>query len=143
MKVKTKPKIFEVLLVEDNPGDIDYTSQAIINSKPTCNLNIVNKGKEAIAFLLKKSKFKKAPKNIDMVLMSLRLPDMSGIDVLHNIRKNKSLKLLPVVILTSSQLTAEALKNYENDVFEFITKPLSVDLFEKLLNSLNKIKTVN
>jgi two-component system, chemotaxis family, response regulator Rcp1 len=143
MKVKTKTKIFEVLLVEDNPGDIDYTSHAVLNSKLSCNLNIVNKGKEAISFLLRKSKFNKAPKNIDMVLMSIRLPDMSGIDVLHNIRKNKSLKSIPVVILTSSYLTTEALKNYENDVFDFITKPLSVDLFEKLLNSINKVKSIN
>jgi CheY-like chemotaxis protein len=143
MKVKVKSKIFEILLVEDNPGDIDYTSQAVLSSKLNCNLSIVNGGKDAIAFLLRKSRFSKAPKNIDMVLMSIRLPDMSGIDVLHHMRKNKSLKSLPVVILTSSQLTTEALRNYEHDVFEFITKPLSADLFEKLLNSIIKIKSVN
>lgn len=142
MKTKVKAKALEILLVEDNPGDIDFTREAIGNSKKLCNLNLVNKGKEAIAFLTKKGKFTKAPK-IDMVLMSIRLPDMSGMDVLHEIRKNKNLKALPVVILTSSQLTSDALRNYNQDVFNFVTKPLQVECFDNLVLALTLPRSSN
>lgn len=143
MKTKVKSKVYEILLVEDNPGDIDCARQIIVDGKQSCNLNIVNKGKESLSFLQRKGKYSKAPKKVDMVLISMRLPDMSGMDVLHEIRKNKSFKSLPVVVLTTSQITADALKNFEADVFDFATKPLTDDYFNKLLTSLSKIRSLN
>lgn len=143
MKTKIKTRTYEILLVEDNPGDIDCTRQAIMDSGHTCNLSIVNKGKESVSFLQRKGKFSKAPKKVDLVLISMRLPDMSGMDALHEIRKNKSFKALPIVVLTTSQITADALRNFEADVFEFVTKPLTEDLFYKLVSSLSKVRSLN
>ncbi|MFN6569087.1 response regulator [Dendronalium sp. ChiSLP03b] len=125
----------EVLLVEDNPGDAQLTRIALEDSKISVNLNVVEDGVEAMAFLRKQEKYAKVP-HPDIVLLDLNLPRKDGREVLAEIKTDVSLKRIPVVVLTTSQAEEDILKAYNLAANCYITKPVDFDQFVKIVQSI-------
>jgi CheY-like chemotaxis protein len=125
----------EVLLVEDNPGDAELTRIALQDSKISINLNVVEDGVEAMAFLRKQDKYAKKP-HPDIVLLDLNLPRKDGREVLAEIKSDKNLKRIPVVVLTTSQSEEDILKAYNLAANCYITKPVDFDQFVKIVQSI-------
>ena len=135
MKVSKRIRPVEILLVEDNPGDIRLTKEAMKEAKIINNLNVVEDGVEALAYLRKKGKFKDANRP-DLILLDLNLPKKNGREVLAEIKQDINLKQIPVVILTVSKAEEDVLKTYELHANCFITKPVDMDQFIKVVKSL-------
>lgn len=125
----------EVLLVEDNPGDAELTRIALQDSKISINLNIVEDGVEAMAFLRKQDNYAKKP-HPDIVLLDLNLPRKDGREVLAEIKSDDNLKRIPVVVLTTSQSEEDILKAYNLAANCYITKPVDFDQFVKIVQSI-------
>ncbi|BAY25375.1 response regulator receiver protein [Calothrix sp. NIES-2100] len=125
----------EVLLVEDNPGDAQLTRIALEDSKISVNLNVVEDGVEAMAFLRKQDKYAKVP-HPDIVLLDLNLPKKDGREVLAEIKGDANLKRIPVVVLTTSQAEEDILKAYNLAANCYITKPVDFDQFVKIIRSI-------
>ena len=125
----------EILLVEDNPGDVRLTKEAIKEAKIINNLNVVEDGVEALAYLRKKGKFKDANRP-DIIFLDLNLPKKNGREVLAEIKQDINLKQIPVVILTVSKAEEDIIKTYELHANCFITKPVDMDQFIKVVKSL-------
>ncbi|TVP60259.1 MAG: response regulator [Nodularia sp. (in: Bacteria)] len=125
----------EVLLVEDNPGDAQLTRIALEDSKISVNLNVVEDGVEAMAFLRKQEKYANAP-HPDIVLLDLNLPRKDGREVLAEIKADQHLRRIPVVVLTTSQSEEDILKAYNLSANCFITKPVDFDQFVKIVQSI-------
>ncbi|MBH8572820.1 response regulator [Nostocaceae cyanobacterium CENA369] len=125
----------EVLLVEDNPGDAQLTRLALEDSKISINLNVVEDGVEAMAFLRKQAKYTKVP-HPDLVLLDLNLPKKDGREVLAEIKTDIALRRIPVVVLTTSQAEEDILKAYNLAANCYITKPVDFDQFVKIVQSI-------
>ena len=135
MRFSKKIRPVEILLVEDNPGDIRLTKEAMKEAKIINNLNVVEDGVEALAFLRKKGKFKDVIRP-DLILLDLNLPKKNGREVLAEIKQDINLKQIPVVILTVSKAEEDILKTYELHANCFITKPVDMDQFIKVVKSI-------
>lgn len=118
----------EILLVEDNPGDIRLTKEALNETKIMNNLHVAIDGVEAIDFLRKRGRFADSP-TPDLILLDLNLPRKGGIEVLAEIKSNGHLKVIPIVVLSTSQSEKDILKSYELHVNCFVTKPVEFDEF--------------
>ncbi len=125
----------EFLLVEDNPGDIRLTQEALRESKVRNNLNIVNDGDAAMAFLRRQGVHSKAPRP-DIILLDLNLPRKDGREVLSEIKSDPDLKRIPVVIITSSEAEQDILKTYDLHVNCYVTKPVDLEQFIKVVQSI-------
>lgn len=132
---KTYPKPVEILLVEDNPGDIRLIEENLKEFKVGNNLHVVKDGEEAMAFLLKKGKYREAPRP-DLVLLDLNLPKKDGREVLEEIRADKDLSTLPVVILTSSKAEEDIAKAYKLHANCYITKPVGLAQFVRIVKTI-------
>ncbi len=135
MSIITAIMPIEVLLVEDNPGDAQLTRIALEDSKISINLNVVEDGVEAMAFLRKQEKYVTVA-NPDIVLLDLNLPRKDGREVLAEIKGDEKLKRIPVVILTTSQAEEDILKAYNLYANCYITKPVDFDQFVKIVQSI-------
>ena len=135
MEIKKNVKPVEILLVEDNPGDIRLTIEALKESKIINNLNIVYDGTEAIEFLTKQGKYKDKSRP-DLILLDLNLPKKDGREVLAEIKADDNLKPIPVVILTTSEADEDILKTYQLHANCYITKPVNIDQFIKVVKSV-------
>ncbi|MCP2520886.1 response regulator [Candidatus Aminicenantes bacterium AC-708-M15] len=125
----------EILLVEDNPGDIKLTMEALKDSKLKNNLHVVKDGLEAISFLRKKGKYSNAPRP-DLILLDLNLPKKNGRDVLAEIKNDSELKRIPVVVLTTSSAEEDIIKSYEYHANCYITKPVDFEQFIKVVKKI-------
>ncbi|RUR72329.1 response regulator [Chlorogloeopsis fritschii PCC 6912] len=125
----------EILLIEDNPGDVELTKIALEDSKISVNLSVVEDGVEAIAFLRKEDKYAHVP-HPDIVLLDLNLPKKDGREVLAEIKADETLKRIPVVVLTTSQAEEDVLKVYSLAANCYITKPVDFDQFVKIVQSI-------
>ena len=123
----------EILLVEDNPGDVDLTREALDGGKIKNMLHVAVNGEEAMAFLRQKGKYTDAPRP-DLVLLDLNLPRMDGREVLNEIKSDEDLKRIPIVVLTSSKAEEDILKVYNLHANCYITKPLDVLQFLKVVH---------
>jgi len=128
-------KAIEILLVEDNPGDIRLTREALKESKIVNNLSVVTDGIEAMNFLRKKDNYAAAPVP-DLVLLDINLPKKSGIEVLTEIKSDDVLKVIPVVILTTSQADRDIIRSYEAHVNCYIAKPVEFNSFMEVVKSI-------
>jgi len=126
----------EVLLVEDSPGDIRLTQEAFREANRAIRLHVAMDGVEAMAFLRQEGKNADAPRP-DLILLDLNLPKMDGREVLVHIKEDDSLKLIPTVILTTSDSEADIVKSYQLQANCFLTKPVQLDAFESLVRSIN------
>jgi len=126
-----------ILLVEDNPGDVRLTMEALKDSKMHNNLNVTSDGVEALAFLRREGKFAHAPRP-DLILLDLNLPKKDGREVLAEIKADKDLKRIPVVVLTTSQAEEDILRMYNLYANCFVTKPVDLDQFIKVVQSIEE-----
>ena len=130
-------KEIEILLVEDNPGDVRLTAEALNEGKILNNLNVVGNGVEALAFLNQDGKYKDAPRP-DLILLDLNLPKKDGREVLAEIKTNRDLKRIPVVILTSSAADQDIVTSYNLRANCYITKPVDLDQFLTVIKSIEQ-----
>ena len=128
-------KPIEILLVEDNPGDVDLAREALAAGK-VCNfLHVVGDGEAALAFLRRQGKFAGAPRP-DLVLLDLNLPKLNGRDVLAAIKEDPDLRRIPVVILTTSKAEEDILRSYNLHANCYITKPMDLNQFFKVVQGI-------
>ena len=125
----------EILLVEDNPGDVRLTREAIKEGKVLNNLHVVNDGVEAIAFLRREGKYASAVRS-DIILLDLNLPKKDGREVLAEIKDDPDLKRIPVVILTVSADEEDIIKTYNLHANCYITKPVDFDRFLEVVKAI-------
>jgi len=125
----------EILLVEDNPGDSRLAKEALKESKLKNNLYVAEDGVEAMNFLYKTGKYSKMPRP-DLVILDLNLPKKDGREVLAEIKNDENLKRIPVVILTISKAEEDILKTYNLHANCYVTKPLDLDQFMKVVRSI-------
>lgn len=125
----------EILLVEDNPGDVRLTIEALKEGKVANEINVAVDGIEALAFLRREGKYKNAPKP-DLILLDLNLPKKNGREVLAEIKENSHLKCIPVVVLTSSQAEKDIVTTYNLHANCYITKPVDFDQFIEVVKSI-------
>ena len=123
-----KDEVMQILLVEDNPGDIRLTQEALKEGSIKNVLNVVKDGVEALDYLKKKGKFMNNP-TPDIILLDLNLPRKDGREVLAEIKSDEYLKLIPVIILTTSDADQDILRSYKLHANCFITKPVDLDQF--------------
>jgi CheY-like chemotaxis protein len=125
----------EILLVEDNPGDVRLTREAFRDGKIGNRLHVTSDGVEAMAFLRKEGTHAGAP-TPDLVLLDLNLPKKSGLEVLDEIKHDNQLKHIPVVILTSSQAEQDVLLSYRLCANAYVTKPVDLEQFLRVVQSI-------
>ena len=134
MEVDTKA--LNVLLVEDSPGDVRLTREAFREANIFIQLHVASDGVEALAFLYQQGRFSDAPRP-DLILLDLNLPKMDGREVLARIKEDAALRMIPTVILTTSEAEADILKSYELRANSYLSKPVELDAFENLVKSIN------
>ncbi len=130
-------KAIDILLVEDNPGDVGLTREALADSKFMNTLHVAEDGEEALDFLYKREKFSAAPRP-DLILLDLNLPKKDGREVLAEIKEEDDLKRIPVVILTTSKAEEDVLKTYNLHANCYIAKPIDLDQFLHIVNSIEQ-----
>ena len=128
-------KPIEILMVEDNPGDVRLTREAFKSNKITNNLHVVGDGVEAIAFLRQMGDYATSPRP-DLILLDLNLPKKDGREVLAEIKQDDDLKAIPVVILTTSSSEEDIIKSYGLHANCYITKPVELDQFIFIVKSI-------
>jgi chemotaxis family two-component system response regulator Rcp1 len=127
----------EILLVEDNPGDVRLTKEALKEGKVYNNLHWAKDGVEALEFLKRQGKHADAPRP-DIILLDLNLPRKDGREVLALIKKDNDLKNIPVVVLTTSEAEEDVLKSYELHANCFVTKPVDLEKFIHVVQSIDR-----
>ena len=125
----------EILLVEDSPGDVRLTQEALKDSKLYNNLNVVPDGVEAIAFLRRQGEYANAPRP-DLILLDLNLPRMDGRQVLQEIKNDENLKRIPVVVLTTSSNETDIFITYNLHANCYISKPVDFTQFINVVKSI-------
>ncbi len=125
-----------ILMVEDNEGDVILTKEALIQAKVWNHISVAKDGEEAIDFLFRKGNFSNAliP---DLILLDINIPKINGLEVLKIIKADPQIKRIPVVILTSSAAKRDIAEAYSNYVNFYMTKPIG---FEKLLDVINNME---
>jgi two-component system, chemotaxis family, response regulator Rcp1 len=126
----------EVLLVEDNPGDVRLMQETFREANVSIRLHVAWDGVEAMAFLRHEGAYVHAPRP-ELILLDLNLPKMDGRQVLTHIKEDDSLRAIPVVILTTSDAEVDILKSYLLQANCYLTKPVQLDEFERLVKSVN------
>ena len=128
-------KPIEILLVEDNPGDVDLAREALEGSKFNNDLHVVDDGEKAMAFLRREGPYAGAPRP-DLILLDLNLPRKDGRQVLAEIKSDDYLKRIPVVILTTSRAEEDVIKSYNLHANCFITKPIDLHQFLHVVKAI-------
>jgi CheY-like chemotaxis protein len=127
--------LIEILLVEDDPGDVRLTMEALKKSKVHTHLNVVGDGIEALAFLRRQGKYKDAP-HPDIILLDLNMPRMDGRELLVQLKADPDLHRIPAVVLTTSAAEEDIARSYELHANCYITKPVDLSQFMKIVLSI-------
>ena len=134
-KYENKGNPIEILLVEDNAGDVRLTREALKDAKVLNTLHVARDGEEAMDYLYHKGKYADAPRP-DLILLDLNLPRKDGREVLAEIKADEDLKRIPVVILTTSKSEEDVLKVYNLHANCYVTKPLDLDQFIRVVQAI-------
>jgi CheY-like chemotaxis protein len=137
MTDSTRSSPVEILLVEDNPGDVRLTREALKEGKVYSNLHWAQDGVEALEFLRRQGKFTDVPRP-DIILLDLNLPKKDGREVLFEIKNDDDLKRIPVVILTTSKAEEDVLRSYELHANCYVTKPVDLEKFIVVVQSIDR-----
>lgn len=132
----TDSRSIEILLIEDNPDDVDLMLEAFKEGRVRNRVNVAEDGAEALAFLRRTGNYTRVPRP-DVILLDLNLPGMSGHEVLAEIKADPSLRRIPVVILTSSASEQDIVKSYNLSANCFITKPGDLNEFLSLVRAID------
>lgn len=127
----------EILLVEDNPGDVRLTVEALRDAKVRNNMAVVRDGVEALQYLHREGEFSDAPRP-DVILLDLNLPRMDGREVLAEVKEDPQLKQIPIVILTTSAAETDILQAYELHANCYIAKPVDLEQFITVVKSIEE-----
>lgn len=127
----------EILLIEDNYGDIRLTQEAFKEGKVKNRLSVVQDGVDALSFLRREGQYADAPRP-DLILLDLNLPRKDGREVLADIKADPSLRRIPVVILTTSEMEEDVLRSYELHANCYITKPVDLDKFIAVVKTIDE-----
>ncbi|MBA3504122.1 MAG: response regulator [Deltaproteobacteria bacterium] len=131
------PMPIEILLVEDNAGDVRLTQEALREGKVKNNLTIARDGEEALKLLRREPPFENAARP-DLILLDLNLPRKDGRQVLQDIKSDPKLQAIPVVVLTTSNAEADIMKSYQLHANCYITKPVDLDQFITVVKSIDE-----
>jgi CheY-like chemotaxis protein len=126
----------DVLLVEDSPGDVRLTQEALREANRAIRMHVAVDGVEAMAFLKREGRYLRAPRP-DLILLDLNLPKMDGREVLAQIKADEALRTIPTIILTTSEAEADITKSYQLRANCFLSKPVELEAFESLVKSIN------
>ncbi|MDZ7719069.1 MAG: response regulator [Balneolaceae bacterium] len=129
------PEEIQILLVEDNEGDIVLTKEAFEEGKIKNNISVVRDGWEAIQFLERKEGYE-GVQLPDLVLLDINLPKLNGHKVLKHIKNHPDLRYIPVIMLTTSSDETDVIKSYDNHSNCYITKPVDINNFLKVISSI-------
>jgi len=135
MNNQMRAKPVQMLLVEDNPGDIRLTKETLRDAKIIVDLHVVEDGVEALAFLRQEGKYASVPCP-DLVLLDLNLPKKDGREVLAEIKQDPNLRRIPVVVLTISSAEEDILKSYNLYANAYVNKPLNLEQFAKITKAI-------
>jgi CheY-like chemotaxis protein len=127
----------EILLIEDSPSDADLAREALGQGKILNNLHFVEDGVEAMKFLRRKEPYLRVPRP-DLILLDLNLPKKTGVEVLREIKTDQSLKLIPVVILSTSAAQEDIIQSYSLHANCYITKPVDFIQFTKVIRLIEE-----
>jgi two-component system, chemotaxis family, response regulator Rcp1 len=130
-----QPQSIEILLVEDNAGDIRLTREALRDSKMANRMNTVRDGGAALAYLRQQGEYAQATRP-DLILLDLNLPKKDGREVLAEIKNDPGLRRIPVVIITSSKAEEDVLRSYNLHANCYITKPVDLDKFVTVVRAI-------
>lgn len=135
MSISEFGKVVEILLVEDNPGDVRLTQEAFKEGKLINELSVVEDGVEAMSYLRKQGKYADVHQP-DLILLDLNMPKKDGREVLAEIKKDPNLRHIPVIVLTTSQAEQDILKSYNLHANCFITKPVDLKQFNRVVKTI-------
>jgi len=130
-------RAIEILMVEDNPGDVRLTREALKGGKVLNQLHVVEDGVAALDFLYRRPPHQNAPRP-DLILLDLNLPKMDGREVLSRIKSDDSLKVIPVVVLTTSQAEEDVLRAYRLSANCYVTKPVDLHQFNRIVQAVEE-----
>jgi two-component system response regulator len=128
--------LIDVLLVEDDPGDVVLIREAFADHKVGNVLSVVNDGVEAIAFLRREGAYADAPRP-DLILLDLNLPRKDGSEVLAEIKADPDLAPIPVVVLTTSEAEEDILRSYKLHANAYVTKPVDFEQFSRIVHQID------
>jgi CheY-like chemotaxis protein len=132
---KSEGRPIEILLVEDSPSDTELTLEALKDFKVRNHVSVVEDGVLAMQFLRREGLYAEAPRP-DMIMLDLNLPRKDGREVLAEIKKDDSLKLIPIVVLTTSRADQDVLRAYQLNANCYITKPVDFNQFLEVVRSI-------
>jgi CheY-like chemotaxis protein len=133
MRILGKP--VEILLVEDNVGDVGLIEEVFEEAKIRNNIHVAENGEEALRYLRGKGKFSGSPRP-DIIILDLNLPKKDGREVLREIKEDSNLKNIPIIVLTTSTAEKDILRAYELHANAYVTKPLDFDQFMNVIGSI-------
>ena len=137
MPSQDAPRPIEILMVEDNPGDVRLTREALKGGKVLNRLHVVEDGVAALDFLYRRPPHQDAPRP-DLILLDLNLPKMDGREVLARIKSDDSLRVIPVVVLTTSQAEEDVLRAYRLSANCYVTKPVDLHQFNRIVQAVEE-----
>jgi CheY-like chemotaxis protein len=132
----TEWRPIEVLLVEDDQGDILLTKEAFDFNKVRNRLNVVNDGEQAMAYLRREDGYADATRP-DLILLDLNLPRMSGMEVLREVKADSTLRMIPVVILTTSEAEEDIIHSYQLHANAYVSKPVDFEQFIRVVRQID------
>ncbi len=137
MTLRSASEAFEILLVEDNPGDARLAQEALKEGRMTSRLKVVVDGVEAMSFLRREGPYAGSPRP-NLILLDLNLPRKDGRQVLAELKADEDLRRIPVVVLTTSQAEQDILRSYDLHANCYITKPVDLDRFISVVRSIEE-----
>ncbi|CAA7620012.1 Response regulator rcp1 [Candidatus Terasakiella magnetica] len=137
MSLRSAPETFEILLVEDNPGDARLAQEALKEGRMTSRLKVVVDGVEAMAYLRREGPYAGSPRP-HLILLDLNLPRKDGRQVLAELKVDEDLRRIPVVVLTTSQAEQDIMRSYDLHANCYITKPVDLDRFISVVRSIEE-----
>ncbi len=129
--------MIQILLVEDDPGDVLITREAFAENKVRNQLSVVSDGEAALAFLRREEGYANAPRP-DLILLDLNLPRKAGHEVLAEIKSDVDLQRIPVVVLTTSDAEEDILRSYDLHANAYVTKPVDFDCFLNVVRQIDE-----
>ncbi len=135
MPIQMEPVPIEILLVEDNPGDARLTRETLKETRVLNTLTVIEDGEKALQYLRREAPYEKATRP-DLILLDLNLPKIGGREVLEQIKNDRDLRVIPVVILTTSHADEDIVKSYHLHANCYISKPVELDGFITVVRSI-------
>ncbi len=128
-------KTMRILLVEDNPGDADLTCESLSESVLQPDISVAVDGEDAIHYLLREGKYADVDQP-DLIVLDLNLPKMDGREVLATVKKHEKLRLVPIVVLTTSDAERDVMQSYSLGANCYVTKPVDLKAFQSVVKSI-------